>query len=154
MCSTSGLNESRVRKELIYFSHCMWLCGFIFVSLRGSICFFSNFREKQSWLRISAMPSTRSPLSVEQGMFVLVPSESREQTFCWSTGNRPLNPFQYCHWDWYALWEGGKKKKLELDWNGIIKVKWNALFWFKCRMMLRDLANRILFLFSLWGSSW
>lgn len=51
-------------------------------------------------------------------------------------------------------YEREEKKKLELDWNGIIKVKWNALFWFKCRMMLRDLANRILFLFSLWGSSW
>lgn len=39
----------------------------------------------------------------------------------------------------------GKKKKLELDWNGIIKVKLNALVWFKFRMMLHDLANYVLF---------
>lgn len=38
-----------------------------------------------------------------------------------------------------------KKIKLELDWSGIIKAKWNALFWFEFRMMLHDLANYILF---------
>lgn len=38
-----------------------------------------------------------------------------------------------------------KKIKLELDWSGIIKAKWNALFCFEFRMMLHDLANYILF---------
>lgn len=138
-----------MRKRLIYFSLCLWLCGFISVSLRGGICFLATSLESRTDRgSLQCHPSIHL-CQWNKDCLCFSPSESREQTFL-STGNRPLNPFQYCHWNWYtSKWkvrEKRKKKiKLELDWSGIIKAKWNALFWFEFRMMLHDLANYILF---------